>query len=179
MRISDWSSDVCSSDLVLLAIVVEKVVLRPLVNQPHIILFMATIGIFYFLDGFGQMLWGSDVKMLDIGITKETIFILEGVFEGGILVNGFALVAALVGAALVAVLAVFFQYTRVGRALRAVADDHQAALSVGIPLKTIWAIVWSVAGIVALVAGILWGSKAGVQFSLALIALKEIGRAHV
>jgi branched-chain amino acid transport system permease protein len=160
--------------MVLLAFAVEKVVLRPLVNQPHIILFMATIGIFYFLDGFGQMLWGSDVKMLDIGITRETMFILEGVFEGGILVNGFDLVAALVGAALVAVLAVFFQYTRVGRALRAVADDHQAALSVGIPLKTIWVIVWSVAGIVALVAGIMWGSKAGVQFSLALIALKAL-----
>jgi branched-chain amino acid transport system permease protein len=160
--------------MVILAVVVEKVVLRPMVNQPHIILFMATIGIFYFLDGFGQTLWGSDVKVLDIGITKETKLILEGMFEGGILVNGFDLVAALVGAALVAVLAVFFQYTRVGRALRAVADDHQAALSVGIPLKTIWAIVWSVAGIVALVAGIIWGSKAGVQFSLALIALKAL-----
>jgi branched-chain amino acid transport system permease protein len=160
--------------MVILAVVVEKVVLRPMVNQPHIILFMATIGIFYFLDGFGQTLWGSDVKVLDIGITKETKLILEGMFEGGILVNGFDLVAALVGAALVAALAVFFQYTRVGRALRAVADDHQAALSVGIPLKTIWVIVWSVAGIVALVAGIMWGSKAGVQFSLALIALKAL-----
>ena len=160
--------------MVLLAFAVERMVLRPLVNQPQIILFMATIGIFYFLDGLGQMLWGSDVKLLDIGITKETRFILEGAFEGGILVNGFDLVAALVGAVLVAVLAVFFQYTRVGRALRAVADDHQAALSVGIPLKTIWVIVWSVAGIVALVAGIMWGSKAGVQFSLALIALKAL-----
>jgi branched-chain amino acid transport system permease protein len=160
--------------MVVLAVVVEKVVLRPLVNQPHIILFMATIGIFYFLDGFGQTLWGSDVKVLDIGIPKDPLFILSGIFEGGLLVNSFDLVAALVGAALVAVLAVFFQYTRVGRALRAVADDHQAALSVGIPLKTIWAIVWSVAGIVALVAGIMWGSKAGVQFSLALIALKAL-----
>jgi len=139
--------------MVVLAIVVEKVVLRPMVNQPHIILFMATIGIFYFLDGFGQTLWGSDVKLLDIGIPKAPLFILEGVFEGGILVNSFDLVAALVGAALV---------------------DHQAALSVGIPLKTIWAIVWSVAGIVALVAGIMWGSKAGVQFSLALIAFKAL-----
>ena len=160
--------------MVLLAIAIEKVVLRPLVNQPHIILFMATIGIFYFLDGFGQTLWGSDVKVLDIGIPKDPLFVAEGIFEGGILVNAFDLVAALVGAVLVAVLAVFFQYTRVGRALRAVADDHQAALSVGIPLKTIWAIVWSVAGIVALVAGIMWGSKAGVQFSLALIALKAL-----
>jgi len=160
--------------MVLVALVVERVVLRPLVNQPHIILFMATIGIFYFLDGFGQQLWGSDVKVLDIGIPKEPLFILNGIFEGGILVNAFDLVAALVGAVLVAGLAIFFQYTRVGRALRAVADDHQAALSVGIPLKTIWAIVWSVAGIVALVAGIMWGSKAGVQFSLALIALKAL-----
>ena len=160
--------------MVLLAITVEKVVLRPLVNQPHIILFMATIGIFYFLDGFGQMLWGSDVKVLDIGIPKAGATILTNGFDYGIQINSFDLVAALVGAVLVAVLAVFFQYTRVGRALRAGADDHQAALSVGIPLKTIWAIVWSVAGIVALVAGIMWGSKAGVQFSLALIALKAL-----
>ncbi len=165
---------VTAGAMVLLALAIEKVVLRPLVNQPHIILFMATIGIFYFLDGFGQTLWGSDVKVLDIGIPKDPMFVLKGVFEGGILVNTFDLVAALVGAVLVAGLAIFFQYTRVGRALRAVADDHQAALSVGIPLKTIWAIVWSVAGIVALVAGIMWGSKAGVQFSLALIALKAL-----
>ena len=165
---------VTAAVMVLLALVIERVVLRPLVNQPHIILFMATIGIFYFLDGFGQTLWGSDVKILDIGIPKDPLFVAEGVFEGGILVNSFDLVAALVGAVLVAGLAIFFQYTRVGRALRAVADDHQAALSVGIPLKTIWAIVWSVAGIVALVAGIMWGSKAGVQFSLALIALKAL-----
>ncbi len=156
------------------AIAVERVVLRPLVNQPHIILFMATIGIFYFMDGFGQTLWGSDVKVLDIGIPKDPIFILGGVFEGGLLVQSFDVIAALCGALLVAVLAVFFQYTRIGRALRAVADDHQAALSVGIPLKTIWAIVWSVAGIVALVAGIMWGGKLGVQFTLALIALKAL-----
>ena len=160
--------------MVLLAVAVERVVLRPLVNQPHIILFMATIGIFYFLDGFGQTLWGSDVKVLDIGIPKQPLFLLQGVFEGGILVNAFDLVAAAVGAVLVIGLAIFFHYTRIGRALRAVADDHQAALSVGIPLKTIWAIVWSVAGIVALVAGIMWGSKAGVQFSLARIALKAL-----
>jgi len=165
---------VAAAVMVVVAVVVEKVVLRPLVNQPHIILFMATIGIFYFLDGFGQTLWGSDVKVLDIGIPKDGVTILTSVFEYGIQINAFDLVAALVGAALVAALAVFFQYTRIGRALRAVADDHQAALSVGIPLKTIWAIVWSVAGIVALVAGIMWGSKAGVQFSLALIALKAL-----
>jgi branched-chain amino acid transport system permease protein len=160
--------------MIVTAMVIERVVLRPLVNQPHIILFMATIGIFYFLDGFGQTLWGSDVKTLDIGIPKSPMFILDGVFEGGLLVNRFDLTAAAVGAVLVAVLAVFFQKTRIGRALRAVADDHQAAMSVGIPLKTIWAIVWSVAGIVALVAGIMWGGKLGVQFTLALIALKAL-----
>jgi len=160
--------------MVVLAIVIERVVLRPMVNQEHIILFMATIGIFYFLDGFGQLIWGSDIKILDIGIPKDPLFILQDVFEGGLLLNAFDLVAAAVGALLVGVLAVFFQKTRIGRALRAVADDHQAALSVGIPLKVIWAIVWSVAGIVALVAGIMWGGKLGVQFSLALIALKAL-----
>lgn len=160
--------------MILLAVVIERMVLRPLVNQDHIILFMATIGIFYVLDGFGQMLWGSDVKVLDIGIPRDPMFVLGSIFEGGILINQYDFVAALTGGVLVAVLAVFFQYTRTGRALRAVADDHQAALSVGIPLKTIWVIVWSVAGIVALVAGIIWGGKAGVQFSLALIALKAL-----
>jgi len=160
--------------MVLVAVVIERVVLRPLVNQDHIILFMATIGIFYILDGFGQMLWGSDVKVLDIGIPREPMFALGAIFEGGILINQYDFVAALTGGVLVAALAVFFQYTRTGRALRAVADDHQAALSVGIPLKTIWVIVWAVAGIVALVAGIIWGGKAGVQFSLALIALKAL-----
>ena len=160
--------------MVVLAFAIERVVLRPMVNQPHIIMFMATIGIFYFLDGFGQTLWGSDIKVLDIGIPKEPMFILTSVFEGGMLINSFDLIAAMVGAILVVGLAVFFQYTRIGRALRAVADDHQAALAVGIPLKTIWVVVWSVAGIVALVAGIMWGGKAGVQFSLALIALKAL-----
>jgi len=160
--------------MVLLAMAIERVVLRPLVNQEQIILFMATIGIFYFLDGFGQMIWGSDVKILDIGIPKDPQFILGGLFEGGILINQYDLIASITGGILVVSLAIFFQYTRIGRALRAVADDHQAAMSVGIPLKVIWTIVWSVAGIVGLVAGIMWGGKAGVQFSLALIALKAL-----
>ncbi len=154
--------------MVALAFVIERVVLRPLVNQEPIILFMATIGITFFLNGFGQLVWGSDIKVLDIGIPKEPIII------GGILINEFDLVAAAVAGVLVAGLAVFFQKTTVGRALRAVADDHQAALSVGIPLKTIWVIVWSVAGIVGLVTGIMWGSNLGVQFSLSLIALKAL-----
>ncbi|MCA1939789.1 MAG: branched-chain amino acid ABC transporter permease [Caenispirillum bisanense] len=154
--------------MALVAIAVERLVLGKLVNQPHIILFMATIGITYFLDGFGQTIWGSDVKVLDIGIPQTPIDV------GGVFINQFDIFAAVVAGLLVLVLAVFFQKTRVGRALRAVADDHQAALSVGIPLKTIWAIVWTVAGLVGLVAGIMWGSKLGVQFSLALVALKAL-----
>ena len=156
--------------MLILAIVIERVVLRSLVNQEHIILFMATIGITYFLDGFGQTIWGSEVKTLDVGFSQEPGFY----FDGLILINDFDLIAAAIAGILVIALALFFQYTRIGRALRAVADDHQAALSVGIPLKHIWVIVWAVAGIVALVAGIMWGSKLGVQFSLALIALKAL-----
>ncbi len=154
--------------MVVLAYGIERVVLRPLVNQEQIILFMATIGITYFLRGIGQIVWGGNVRSLDIGLPKDPIVI------GGVLVNEFDLVSAIVAGSLVAVLAVFFQKTAVGRALRAVADDHQAALSVGIPLKTIWVIVWTTAGIVALVAGILWGTSLGVQFSIELVALKAL-----
>jgi branched-chain amino acid transport system permease protein len=135
---------------------------------------MATLGVTYFLDGFGQTIFGSDIYKIDIGMPKDPIFLLEGVFQGGILVGQEDLIAALIAAALVAVLAAFFQYTATGRALRAVADDHQAAQSIGIPLNRIWVIVWSVAGFVALVAGIIWGSKLGVQFSLSLVALKAL-----
>ena len=154
--------------MVALAYLVERLVLRPLVNQEQITLFMATIGISFFLDGFGQEVWGSDVHTLNIGIPQNPIFL------GDVLINQFDLVAATVAGTLVATLALFFQYTRIGRALRAVADDHQAAMSVGIPLKSIWVVVWSAAGIVALVAGIMWGSKLGVQFSVALVALKAL-----
>jgi branched-chain amino acid transport system permease protein len=160
--------------MIALAMLVERLVLRPLVNQPAISLFMATLGIAYFLDGFGQAIWGSDIYTLDVGIPKEPMLLFESVFDGGVLISSEDLVAAVVAGVLVAVLAVFFQRTRIGRALRAVADDHQAAQSVGIPLNYIWVIVWSVAGLVALVAGIIWGSKLGVQFSLALIALKAL-----
>ena len=157
-----------------LALVIERLVLRPLVNQAGISLFMATIGISYFLDGFGQSVWGSDIYMLDVGMPKRSLTLFESVFEGGVLVPGGDLVATLIAGLLVAGLAIFFQKTRIGRALRAVADDHQAAQSVGIPLNYIWIIVWTVAGPVALVAGIVWGSKLGVQFSLALVALKAL-----
>ncbi|MFC1664087.1 branched-chain amino acid ABC transporter permease [Pseudomonadota bacterium] len=151
-----------------LAFVVERVILRPMVNQEEIIMFMATIGLTFFLEGFGETIWGSNVKKLDIGIPNESFEV------GGVLLNQFDLVAAVTAGLLVLVLAVFFQKTPVGRALRAVADDHQAALSVGIPLRNIWIIVWSVAGLVALVAGIMWGARSGVQFSLSLIALKAL-----
>ena len=154
--------------MVLIGIAVERLMLRPLVNQEQIILFMATIGLAFFLDGFGQLVWGGDVHPLDIGIPKKPLII------GGVLINQFDLVAAAVAGILVAGLAVFFQRTAIGRALRAVADDHQAAQSVGIPLRVIWVIVWSVAGIVGLVAGIMWGSNLGVQFSIELVALKAL-----
>jgi branched-chain amino acid transport system permease protein len=154
--------------MVVLAFAIERVVLRPLVNQEYIILFMATIGLSFFLEGFGELLWGSEVKKLDVGIPDDSFMM------AGVLVNSLELTAAVTAAVLVTVLAVFFQRTRVGRALRAVADDHEAALSIGIPLKTIWVVVWSVAGVVAIVAGMMWGAKSGVQFSLSLVALKAL-----
>ena len=160
--------------MVALAWLVERLVLRPLVNQEGIVLFMATLGVAYFLDGFGQMVWGADVFTLDVGMPKEPKIILQKMFEGGILVSTEDLVAALIAGLLVAALAIFFQKTSTGRALRAVADDHQAAQSIGIPLNRMWVIVWSIAGLVALVAGVVWGSKLGVQFSLQQVALKAL-----
>lgn len=160
--------------MILVAWLVERLVLGKLVNQEGVTLLMATLGITYFLDGFGQTVFGSDIYKIDVGMPKDPMFLLDEFFQGGVLVNQEDLVASLVAAALVASLAVFFQYTSTGRALRAVADDHQAAQSIGIPLDRIWVIVWSVAGFVALVAGIIWGSKLGVQFSLSLVALKAL-----
>ena len=154
--------------MVALAFAIERVVLRPLVNQEAIILFMATIGLNFFLEGLGEMAWGANVKRLDVGI-PDTAFNVRGV-----LVNRLELTAAVTAAVLVTILGIFFHRTRIGRALRAVADDHQAALSIGIPLKTIWVIVWSASGLVALAAGVMWGAKSGVQFSLSLIALKAL-----
>jgi branched-chain amino acid transport system permease protein len=153
---------------------VERLVLRHLVNQEGVTLLMATLGITYFLDGFGQTVFGSDIYPINVGMPKEPIFILETVFEGGVIINKEDLIAALVAACLVASLTLFFQKTSTGRALRAVADDHQAAQSIGIPLGRMWVIVWLVAGITALVAGIIWGSKMGAQFSLATVALRAL-----
>ena len=160
--------------MVLVAWLIEKLVLGKLVNQEGITLLMATLGISYFLDGFGQTLFGSDIYKIDVGLPKDPIFLFENVFPGGVLLNKEDLYAAVIAAALVVALSLFFQYTTTGRALRAVADDHQAAQSIGIPLSRVWVIVWSVAGFVALVAGIIWGSKLGVQFSLSVLALKAL-----
>nr|VFJ54337.1 MAG: amino acid/amide ABC transporter membrane protein 1, HAAT family [Candidatus Kentron sp. DK]VFJ60763.1 MAG: amino acid/amide ABC transporter membrane protein 1, HAAT family [Candidatus Kentron sp. DK] len=169
--------------MVLLAWLIERLVLRYLIGQEPIILFMATIGLAYVLEGFGDLMWGSDVKMLDVGLPSGGSIRLEEATRGwapegsgylGMYLDNLDISAAIVALALVTVLTLFSQYTRTGRALRAVADDHQAALSVGISLRSIWVMVWSIAGFIALVAGIMWGSKSGVQFSLSLIALKAL-----
>ncbi len=160
--------------MIILAWLVEKLVLGKLVNQEGVALLMATLGVSYFLDGFGQTIFGSSIYKIDIGMPKDPVFLLESTFQGGLLINKEDVFAAVIAAALVATLAAFFQYTGTGRALRAVADDHQAAQSIGIPLNRIWVIVWSVAGFVALVAGMIWGSKLGVQFSLSVLALKAL-----
>ncbi|MGA1167353.1 MAG: branched-chain amino acid ABC transporter permease [Burkholderiaceae bacterium] len=153
---------------------IERLVLRHLVNQEVGTLLMATLGITYFLDGLGQTLFGSDIYAINVGMPKEPVFLFDNVFEGGLLISQEDLIAGLIAALLVAALSLFFQKTTTGRALRAVADDHQAAQSVGIPLNRIWVIVWCVAGVVALVAGIIWGSKLGVQFSLSTVALRAL-----
>ncbi len=153
---------------------IERLALRYLVNQEGATLLMATLGIAYILDGIGQTIFGSAIYKIDVGMPKEPVMMLESVFEGGILINKEDFIAALIAALLVISLSIFFQKTATGRALRAVADDHQAAQSIGIPLGRIWVIVWCVAGITALVAGIIWGSKLGVQFSLSTIALRAL-----
>ncbi|MBP8874106.1 MAG: branched-chain amino acid ABC transporter permease [Polaromonas sp.] len=153
---------------------IEYLVLRHLVNQEGTTLLMATLGISYFLDGLGQTIFGSNIYKIDVGMPKDPILMFESIFEGGVLINKEDLYAALIAAVLVAALSLFFQKTATGRALRAVADDHQAAQSIGIPLNRIWVIVWTVAGVVALVAGMIWGSKLGVQFSLTTVALRAL-----
>ena len=169
--------------MALLAILVERLLLRHLVNQEPIILFMATIGLAYFLEGLGDLMWGADIKAVDVGLPKggslwfedlTRAWAAEGSDYWGMYVDKLDVAAAVIAALLVVALTLFSQYTRTGRALRAVADDHQAALSVGISLRAIWVITWTIAGVVALVAGVMWGTKTGVQFSLSLIALKAL-----
>jgi len=158
--------------MIILAFATERVVLRPLVNQSQITLFMATIGLSFLIEGLAQGMWGANVRGLDIGIEDAPIELISE--ATGMSISKFDLAASGICAVLVAGLAVFFNRTRIGRALRAVADDHQAALAVGIPLQQIWVIVWSVAGFVALVAGLLWGARNGVQFALTFVALKAL-----
>ena len=158
--------------MVIAGLLIERLVLRPLVNQPQISLFMATIGLSFFIEGLAQLMWGASVRGLDLGIQDEPITRVSDAL--GINISRFDLAAAGIAAVLVAALGLFFSRTRIGRALRAVADDHQAALAVGIPLQQIWAIVWAVAGFVALVAGLLWGARNGVQFALTFVALKAL-----
>ena len=169
--------------MVAFAWAVERIVLKHLVNQEPIILFMATIGLAFFLEGLGDIMWGAEVKRLDVGIPQggniwfeeNTAWLGGGNPDFfGFYIDTLSLVALLIASVLVTGLVIFSQYSKQGRALRAVADDHQAALSVGISLRFIWVLTWSIAGIVALVAGIIWGSKSGVQFSLSLIALKAL-----
>lgn len=169
--------------MVVLAWAVQQFIFRHLVNQEPIILFMATIGLAYFMEGFGDIMWGSDIKKLDVGLPQGGSFWIEENTQWlgfgnenfyGFFLDQLDIVATVIAAILVIVLVLFSQYTKQGRAMRAVADDHQAALSVGISLNFIWVMVWSVAGFVALVAGIMWGAKSGVQFSLSLIALKAL-----
>ena len=158
--------------MIALALLTERIVLRPLVNQSEITLFMATIGLSFFLEGLAQLMWGSTVRPLELGIPDVP---LQSMLDAtGIAVSQFDLIAAAICAVLVGALAVLFSKTKIGRALRAVADDHQAALAVGIPLQYIWAVVWTVAGFVALVAGLLWGARNGVQFALTFVALKAL-----
>ena len=189
-RFAEWVPDVLGLDnkilsnviafglaaalMFMLAWLIERLVLRHLVNQEGVTLLMATLGITYFIDGLGQTIFGSDIYKIDVGMPKEPVFLLDSIFPGGVLVNLEDVYAAVIAALLVVVLSLFFQKTSTGRALRAVADDHQAAQSIGIPLNRIWVIVWFVAGITALVAGIIWGSKMGVQFSLTTVALRAL-----
>ena len=158
--------------MVLLAIFTERVVLRPLVNQPQITLFMATIGLSFFIEGLAQMVWGANIRGLELGLADEPLAWITD--STGMNISKFDIVSAGIAALMVAVLTVFFNKTRIGRALRAVADDHQAALAVGIPLQHIWVIVWTVAGFVALVTRMLWGARNGVSFSLTFLALKAL-----
>lgn len=154
--------------MALLGIVIERTVLRPLVNKPPITLFMATLGLAYVLEGSAQLLWGTQVHGLDLGIDDKP-FIVHGIF-----ISSFDLFAAAVAAGMVALLTFVFQRTRIGLAFRAVADDQFAALAVGLRLPVIWSAVWIAAGFVALVAGLLWGARLGVQFSLSLVVLKAL-----
>ncbi|WP_189401074.1 MULTISPECIES: branched-chain amino acid ABC transporter permease [unclassified Mesorhizobium] len=154
--------------MVALGIGIERTVLRPLTNKPPITLFMATLGLSYIIEGAAQLIWGTQVHGLELGIEDVPLEV------GGVLISQFDIFAAAVAAAMVLLLSLFFRYTRIGLSFRAVADDQFAALAVGLRLPLIWASVWAAAGLVALVAGLLWGARLGVQFSLSLVVLKAL-----
>lgn len=154
--------------MAVIGVVIERTVLRPLVNQPPITLFMATLGVSYVIEGVAQLAWGTEVHGLDLGIEDTPLEL------AGVLISKFDVFAALVAGSMVGALTLFFRYTRIGLAFRSVADDQLAALAIGLDLERIWAIVWTAAGVVALVAGLLWGARLGVQFSLSLVVLKAL-----
>lgn len=154
--------------MAILGVLIERFVLRPLANQAPITLFMATLGLSFLIEGAAQLMWGAQVHGLELGIDDVPFEV------GGVLISQFDLVAAAIAGGMVCALASFFHFTKVGLTFRAVADDQLAALAVGLRLPRIWAIVWTAAGIVALVAGLLWGSRLGVQFSLSLVVLKAL-----
>ncbi len=154
--------------MVVLALAIERTVLRPLVNKPPMTLFMATLGLSYVIEGAAQLLWGTQVHGLDLGIDDKPFEVY------GVLISSFDLFAAAVAGLMVVLLSAFFRYTRIGLAFRAVADDQFAAYAIGLRLPRIWAVVWSASGAVALVAGLLWGARLGVQFSLSLVVLKAL-----
>ena len=169
MHLPLWLSLLCTMGVMTIwAYVIVYVILRPLVARPPLMLFMATFGVMYLMEGIGQSIYGTQAKGLNIGIPDKTFEV------GGILLSSFDLTFALVAAVLVLGLVWFFQKTRTGRALRAVSDDHEAALSVGIPLLKAWVVTWIIAGLVAVVAGVAWGTRLGVQFSLGYIAFKAL-----
>jgi len=169
MHLPLWLSLLCTMGVMTIwAYVIVYVILRPLVARPPLMLFMATFGVMYLMEGIGQSIYGTQAKGLNIGIPDKTFEV------GGILLSSFDLIFALVAAVLVLGLVWFFQKTRTGRALRAVSDDHEAALSVGIPLLKAWVVTWIIAGLVAVVAGVAWGTRLGVQFSLGYIAFKAL-----
>ena len=162
--------------MVVLGIIVERTVMRPLANQSLLSLFMATVGLNYFLEGLAQGVWDSAVHGLELGISNDPIFLIDRFPNLGldIIVSQFDIAAAVIAGTMILGLTLFFQYTRTGLSLRAVSDDHMAAMAVGIPLNRIWAIVWAVTGVICLIAGLLWGDRVSVSFTLTAAVLKGL-----
>ena len=160
--------------MIIMGIIIERTVMRPLANQDLLSLFMATVGLNYFLEGLAQGTWDSAVHGLELGISNDPIFISEYVPWLDIIISQFDIAAAVIAGTMILGLTLFFQYTRTGMSLRAVSDDHMAAMAVGIPLSRIWAIVWAVTGVICLIAGLLWGDRVSVSFTLTAAVLKGL-----